>query len=387
MRMPFRRLLALACLLTSLAALAAAQAGDGALLVFVGTYTGRGSEGIYAYRFDPATGEPVSLGLAAATDSPSFVEVDPKGRFLYAANELRTFRDEPTGAISVFAIDRLPGKLRLLQQVSSLGADPAHLSLDRSARFLLVANYTGGNYTVFPVGGDGRLGPRSAFVQDVGSGVDPKRQAGPHAHFIQTTNDNRFALVADLGLDQVLVHRFDARSGSLTPADPPFVKLAPGAGPRHAAFAPSGRSVYVVNELDSTVTVFDYRPDPGTLSTRQTVSTLPKGFTGENTTAEIAIDAKGRFLYVSNRGHDSIALFRVDPQAGTLTLVEAVSTGGRTPRHFTIDPTGRWLLAANQNSNTIVVFRIDPGSGRLAPTSGSVKVGSPVCVCFVPARY
>jgi 6-phosphogluconolactonase len=384
--MRFRRLLALACLLMGLVAVAAAQARDGGLLVFVGTYTGKGSEGIYACRFNPATGEPAALGLAVATDNPSFLEADPKGRFLYAVNELRMFRGEPAGAVSVFAVDPLSGTLRLLQQVSSLGADPAHLSLDRSARFLLVANYTGGNCAVFPVGREGRLGPRSALVQDAGSSVDPRRQAGPHAHFIQTTTDNRFALVADLGLDQVLVHRFDAKTGSLTPADPPFVKLAAGAGPRHAALAPSGGFVYVVNELSSTVTVFAYRPDSGTFSTRQTVSTLPKGFAGENTTAEIAIDAKGQFLYVSNRGHDSIAVFTVDPQAGTLTLVEVVPTGGRTPRHFAIDPTGRWLLAANQNSNDIVVFRIDPGSGRLAPTSRSLKVVSPVCVRFVAAQ-
>jgi len=384
--MRFRRLLALARLLMGLVAVAAAQARDDGFLVFVGTYTGKGSEGLYACRFNPATGEPAALGLAAEADNPSFLEADPKGRFLYAVNELRTFRGEPAGAVSVFAVDPLSGTLRLLQQVSSLGADPAHLSLDRSARFLLVANYTGGNYAVFPVGRDGRLGPRSALVQDAGSSVDPRRQAGPHAHFIQTTTDNRFALVADLGLDQVLVHRFDAKTGSLTPGDPRFVKLAPGAGPRHAAFAPSGRFAYVVNELSSTVTVFAYQPDSGTLSTRQTVSTLPKGFAGENTTAEIAIDAKGQFLYVSNRGHDSIAVFTVDPQAGTLTLVEVVPTGGRTPRHFAIDPTGRWLLAANQNSNDIVVFRIDPGRGRLTPTSRSLKVVSPVCVRFVPVE-
>jgi 6-phosphogluconolactonase len=384
MRMRFRRLLALACLLASLVALAAAQARDGRFLVFVGTYTGKLSEGIYAFRFNPVTGESSSVGLAAATDNPSFLEVVPKGRFLYAVNELRTFRGEPTGAVSVFAVDPLPGTLRLLQQVSSLGADPAHLSLDRSARFLLVANYSGGNYAVFPIGPDGRLGPHSSLVQDAGSSVNPQRQAGPHAHFIQTANDNRFALVADLGLDQVLVHRFDAKSGSLTPGDPGFAKLDPGAGPRHLAFAPSGRFVYVVNELSSTVTVFAYRTDSGTLSSRQTISTLPGGFRGENTTAEITVDAKGLFLYVSNRGHDSIAVFSVDPRSGTLTLVEAVSTGGRTPRHFAIDPTGRWLLAANQNSNDIAVFRVDPGSGRLTLTSRPVKVGSPVCVRFVP---
>ena len=233
-------------------------------------------------------------------------------------NELDTFRDEPAGAVSVFAIDRGSGKLKLLQQVSSLGAGPAHLSLDKSARYLLVANYNGGNVAVFPIGDDGRLGRHSAFVQDAGSGVNPERQAGPHAHSIQVTNDNRFAIVADLGLDKLFVYRFDADTGSLTPGSPGFVKVDPGAGPRHVAFAPSGKFVYVVNELASTVTVFAYKPGPGTLHRIQTIPTLPKNFTGKNTAAEIVVDAKGRFLYVSNRGHDSIAVFSIDPGNGKL---------------------------------------------------------------------
>ena len=353
-------------------------------LVYVGTYSGAGSEGIYTFRFDPATGETSAVSLAAATDNPSFLAIDPKGRMLYAVNELETFGDEPTGAVSVFAIDRESGKLDLLQQISSLGAGPAHLSLDATARHLLVANYNGGNVAVFPIGEGGRLGSHSAFVQDVGSSLNPERQAGPHAHCIQTANDNRFAVVADLGLDQLLVHRFDAETGSLTPGSPAFVRMDPGAGPRHVAFAPSGSFVYVVNELASSVTVFAYDPGPGVLRSVQTIPTLPVGFAGTNTAAGIALDGKGRFLYVSNRGDDSIAVFGIAPDDGRLTSSAWVPSGGRTPRHIAIDPTGRWLFAANQGSNTINLLRIDPKSGRLTPTDRSLTVVSPVCVRFVP---
>jgi 6-phosphogluconolactonase len=370
------------CLLAVLLA-AVAEAPAAEYLVYVGTYTGTGSEGIFACRFDPASGEFSAVGLAAATDNPSFLAVDPDGRFLYAVNELDAFRDEPAGAVSAFAIDRGSGKLGLLQQVSSLGGGPAHLSLDRTARYLLVANYGGGNVAVFPISPEGQLDRHSAFVQNAGSSVNPERQAGPHAHFIQVTNDNRLAIVADLGLDQLLVHRFDAATGSLTSGSPAFVTVDPGAGPRHVAFAPSGRFVYVVNELASTVTVFTYQPDPGTLHPIQTVPTLPADFGGANTAAEIAVDAKGRFLYVSNRGDDSIAVFRIDPDDGILTSPEWLASGGRSPRSFAIDPTGRWLFAANQNSNNLTLFRIDQESGRLTPTDRSLTVVSPVCVHIV----
>jgi 6-phosphogluconolactonase len=389
---PFRRSVRwlrpfkLICLLLVVLLGTAAEAVDDEQLVYVGTYTGNGSEGIYAFRFNPATGDTVSVGLVASTDNPSFLVVHPEGRFLYAVNELDTFHNEPTGAVSVFAIDRPSGRLTLLQQVSSLGEGPAHVSLDRSARHLMVANYGSGNYAVFPIGPDGRLGPHSAFVQDIGSSVNPKRQAGPHAHFIQVTNDNRLLVVADLGLDKLLLYRFDDGEGSLTSGTPAFVTVDPGAGPRHVAFAPSGKFVYVVNELASTVTVFAYQSGPGTLRRTQTIPTLPKHFAGKNTAAEIVVDARGRFLYVSNRGDDSIAVFSINPEDGGLTPVEWVPSGGRTPRHFAIDPTGKWLLAANQDSHDIALLQIDPVTGRLRPTSRSTNVVSPVCVCFAPIQ-
>ena len=379
------RVWGLVCLLTLLP-VAAVEAGACAYLVYVGTYTSKGSEGIYVCRFDATTGETGAVGLAVATDNPSFLAVDPNGRFLYAVNEVGTFRGEPTGAVSAFAIDRASGKLNLLEQVSSLGKGPTHLSLDKSGEYLMVANYGGGSVAVFPIGDDGRPGRHSAFVQHVGSSVNPERQASPHAHFIQTTNDNRFALAADLGLDKLLVYRFDAATGSLTPGSPAFVKVEPGAGPRHVAFAPSGRLVYVVNEMASTVTAFAYGSRPGTLNEIQTIATLPQDFAGQNTTAEIAVDPKGRFLYVSNRGHDSIAVFRIDSNDGSVKPVGWVPSGGKTPRNFAIDPTGRWLFAANQGSNDIRLFEIDQQSGRLTATSRSLKVVSPVCVCFVAVK-
>ena len=356
-------------------------------LVYVGTYTGKGSDGIYAFRFDPATGNTGPVSLVAATDNPSFLAVDPKGRFLYAVNELDAFRGDPTGAVSVFAIDRKSGALTPLQQVASLGAGPAHLSLDRSGRYLMVANYNGGNVAVFPIGRDGRLGGHTAFIQDAGSSVNPERQAGPHAHFIEVTLDNRFAITADLGIDKLLVHRFDARTGALAPATPGFAAVDPGTGPRHIAFAPSGKFLYVVNELASTVTVFAYDPGPGTLSAIQTIPILPGDFSGRNTAAEIAVDAKGRFLYVSNRGHDSIAVFGIEPDGGLLKPLEWAPSGGRSPRHFAIDPTGQWLFAANQDSNTIRLFRINRKSGRLTPVDPPLAVASPACIQIVSFEH
>ena len=365
--------------------LAVAAAAPGAeYLMYVGTYTGSGSEGIYALRFDPTTGETESLGLAVATENPSFLAVDLDGQFVYAVNELETFRDEPAGAVSVFAIDRRSGKLRPMQQVSSLGGSPAHLSLDASGRYLLVANYGGGSVAVFPIGTDGLLGTHSAFVQNSGSSVDPERQNGPHAHFIHTSPDNRLAVVADLGLDKLLLHRFDPATGSLTPGSPAFVRTEPGSGPRHVAFASSGTFVYVVNELVSTVTVLAHEKNAATWRNLQTISTLPEEYAGTNYTAEIAVDPTGQNLYVSNRGHDTIAVFGIDPDDGILTQLEWASSGGSMPRHFAIDPTGQWLLTAYQASHTIRVLRIEPHGGQLTPIEQSIEVVAPVCLVFVP---
>lgn len=350
--------------------------------MYIGTYTDRGSEGIYSCEFNPETGALSSPELAAATVNPSFITIDPQGKYLYAVNETDTFETAPVGAISVFEINHKTGKLKFLQKVSSLGAAPCHLSMDKTGKYLLVANYNGGNFAVFPVGEDGLLGKNTAFVQSSGSGPNPGRQTAPHAHFIQVTDDNKYMLVADLGTDKILIYRFEASGGLLSPDTPAYIQSDPGAGPRHLVFSPSGKTIYTLNELTSTVSVFSFNHDSASLVNKQTISALPENFTGDNTTAEIKIDRDGKFLYVSNRGDDSIVLFGIDPESGLLNKIDRTPSGGKTPRNFEIDPSGKWLLAANQNSDNITLLGINPENGRLTPTSTNIKVSSPVCICF-----
>jgi 6-phosphogluconolactonase len=354
--------------------------------VYVGTYTAEGStsKGIYTYRFDAATAELTSVGLAAETTNPSFLAAHPNHRFLYAVNEVSNYKGEKSGAVSAFAIDRANGKLTLLNQVASKGADPAYITVDKSGKYVLVANYTGGSIAVFPVLEDGRLGEASAFIQHTGHGSDPQRQEGPHAHSIDLSPDNRFAIVDDLGLDETLVYKFDSLKGSLTPNDPPFAKADPGAGPRHFALRSDGKFAYVVNEMAATVSVFSYDGAAGVMRPLQSISTLPRGFDGAKEDAEIEVHPSGKFLYASNRGHDSIAVFAIDANQGTLTLIEYASTKGQTPRSFEISPGGALLFAANEKSDNIVVFRIDQKSGRLTATGKVLDVAEPVCVKFVP---
>ncbi|HYA97986.1 MAG TPA: lactonase family protein [Methylomirabilota bacterium] len=358
-------------------------------LVYVGTYTEpqSTSKGIYAYRFDAGSGELTALGLAAEATNPSFVAVHPNRRFLYAVNEVGNYKGPNSGGVSAFAIDAATGKLTFLNEVASRGADPCYITVDKTGKYVLVANYTGGSVAVFPIQADGRLGEASAFVQHTGHGTNPERQEGPHAHSIDLSPDNRFAMVDDLGLDELLVYRFDAAKGALAPNDPPFARLDAGSGPRHFALRPDGKFAYVVSEMKGTVTVFATDAGTGTLHSLQTISTLPKEFSGAIEDAEVEVHPSGKFLYASNRGDsNSIAVYAIDADKGTLTLVEIAPTQGKTPRNFAIDPTGAWLLAENQESNNIVVFRIDPKTGRLTPTGKVVEVGAPVCVRFVAAE-
>ena len=350
-------------------------------MVYVGTYTGgtSASKGIYRLRLDLATGALTEAGPPTESVSPSFLALHPSGRYLYAVNEASGPR-KGEGGVSAFAVDGRTGALTPLNTESSRGDGPCHLSLDAKGRHVLVANYGGGSIAVLPVQGDGRLSPATTFVQHEGHGADPGRQKGPHAHWIELDRANRYALAADLGLDEVLVYKFDPATGGLTPGQPPAVHLAPGAGPRHAAFHPDGRHVYVINEMQSTVTAFSYDPATGALGELQTLSTVPAGFTGQTDTAEIAVRADGRFLYGSNRGHDSIAIFAIDAASGKLTAAGYQPTLGKTPRHFAIDPTGTFLLAANQQTDNIAVFRIDRARGALAPVGQPYSVPRPVCV-------
>jgi 6-phosphogluconolactonase len=355
------------------------------VLVYFGTYTKAASKGIYVSRLDTRSGALTAPELAAATVNPSFLAAHPTGRFLYAVNEISTFEGKPTGAVSGFAIDRGSGGLTLLNMQPSGGADPAHLVIDPAGRNALVANYTGGSVTVLPIGNDGRLKPASAFVQHQGSSKDPERQKGPHAHGIALGAANRFAYVADLGLDKVLIYRFDPAAGTLAAGAPGFGFVAAGSGPRHVAMHPDGRFAYVINEMACTITTFGVDQKAGGLTQLQTVTTLPSGqaLARGYSTAEIAVHPSGRFLYGSNRGHDSIAVFAIEPAAGTLTPVEHAPTQGSTPRGFGIDPSGAWLLVGNQRSGSVVVFRIDAKTGTLAATGHQVAVGSPVSVEFV----
>lgn len=357
-------------------------------IMYVGTYTRAPSKGIYAYRFRSATGEVTPLaadGLAAETENPSFLAVHPNQRFLYAVNEISRYEGRDAGSVSAFAIDRATGALTLLNRVSSRGGGPCHLSLDRSGKWLFVANYGGGSVAAFPVRDDGTLGEASAFVQHAGSSVNRARQSGPHAHAAVVSPDNRFVLAADLGLDRIFSYPLDATRGGLATDGPASAFVAPGSGPRHLAFRPDGKFAYVLNEMLSSVGAFRYNAGPGTLTELQTLSALPGGFAGENSGAEIAVHPDSKFVYTSNRGHDSIAVFRSDPAKGTLTAAGHVSTQGKTPRNFAIDPSGRFLVAANQNSGTLVMFGIDRQTGGLTPAGSAVQVPSPVCVVFARA--
>jgi len=365
---------------------AASPASKEKYFVYVGTYTAEGStsKGIYAYRYDPSGSTLTPLGLVAETTNPSFLTIHPNHRFLYAVNETGDYKGQKSGAVTAFSIDHVTGKLTQLNQVASGGADPCYITVDKTGKYVLVANYTGGSISAFPVLADGRLGEASAFIQHSGHGANPKRQEGPHAHSIDLPADNRFAIVDDLGLDETLVYKFDSAKGSLTLNDPPFAQAAAGAGPRHFAFHPNGKFGYVLDEMGSTVSAFSYDGAKGVLHPLQTISSLPKGFTGQNDAAEIEVHPFGKFLYASNRGHDSIAVFAIDQKQGTLTPIEQVPTKGASPRNFAIDPAGKLILAENEKSDNIVVFRLDPQTGRLTPTGKVLDISQPVCVKFVP---
>lgn len=375
-------LLALAVVTTS------TVAANERLRAYVGTYTRGSSEGIYQFEFDPATGKATAPTLAAKTTNPSFLAIHPNRRFLYAVGEISDFGGKRVGAVSAFAIDPASGQLTLLNQQPSGGAGPCHVVVDREGKNVLVANYGGGSVAVLPITEEGGLKEPSSVVQHTGSSVNPARQKEPHAHSINLDPAGRFAFVADLGVDKIFVYRFDAENGKLTPNDSPAARVAPGSGPRHFAFHPSGKYAYVINEMLLTTTAFAYDAERGELTEIATVSTLPPETEIEGqgySTAEIVAHPSGKFLYGSNRGHNTIAVYSLDAQTGKPTLLENESTQGRTPRNFAVDPTGQWLFAENQDSDTIVVLRIDPKTGELDPSGVKINVPSPVCVRFMPA--
>jgi len=351
------------------------------LTLYVGTYTSGNSEGIYVYRVDQASGE-LKRFTSIKSVNPSFLAIDRSRRYLYAVNEVPEFAGQSSGAVSAFAIDSRTGNLRFLNQQASLGADPCHLTVDRNRKFLLVANYTGGNLAVLPIQRDGILGPATSFVQHEGSSIK-EQQKGPHAHCIILDHSNRYALAADLGIDKVMIYRYDALTGKLKPNNQPWAQLNPGAGPRSLTLHPRGRYAYVINELDSTMTVFRYERGNGTLRLLETVSTLPSDFSGQSYCADLHVSPSGKFLYGSNRGHNSIVVFAINEDTGRLKYVEHVSTQGKWPRNFTIDPTGSFLLVANQHTDNVVTFRIDPQTGKLSSIDHVAEIPTPVCLKFM----
>jgi 6-phosphogluconolactonase len=352
-------------------------------LVYFGTYTGEKSQGIYVSEFDPKLGSLTPPKLAAASKNPTFLAVNKKTKTLYAANEIADFGGANSGAVTAFRFDSRTGALTLLNEQPSGGSGPCHIAMSRDGACVLVANYGSGSVAVLPLEANGKPQPPSTSVQHKGSSTDPRRQEGPHAHFITCSPNDDRVLACDLGLDRVLIYQLHG-TASLFPNEPAYFSVRPGSGPRHLAFDPKGQFVYILNELSSTLTVCLYDSDKGVLTEQQTVSTLPETFTGNNTCAEIQLHPSGKALYASNRGDNSIAVFGIDSKTGAAKLIQNVSTRGRTPRHFSFDLTGQWLIAENQDSDNVVVFEVARTTGKLKAKGESEPVGAPVCAVFVP---
>jgi 6-phosphogluconolactonase len=353
------------------------------LRVYIGTYTAPDkSKGIYFLDMDLATGKLSKPALAAETVNPSFLAIHPSHRFLFAVDEIADFKGKKTGAISAFAIQK-DGTLKFLNRQPSKGAGPCHLVTDKKGKHILAANYGGGSVVVLPVADDGKLGEWTGWVQYKGHSANKDRQEASHAHSINLDKANRFAVAADLGTDDLNVHRYDPETGMLGKNDPSGAKVELGSGPRHFAFHPDGKHAYVINELNCTVTAFDYDGDKGVLNEIQTLSTLPAKFKPGYSTAEVQVHPSGKYLYGSNRGHNSIAVFAIDQETGKLKRLKNYATKGKTPRNFGIDPTGAYLVVANQDSDNVVVFAIEPTTGLLTDTGHTAQVPAPVCVKFM----
>jgi 6-phosphogluconolactonase len=356
-------------------------------LVYVGTYTTGKSEGLYVYRMDASTGELKYSSQVKGVDNPTFLTIDKQRQALYALYEIHEHEGGESGAVGAYSIDSATGELTLINQQSSVGTGPCHLILDKTEKFILVANYGGGSVSILPILGGGQLGEATEFIQHEGSSVNPERQMETHAHSIYVDRNNNFAITPDLGMDKVLVYNFDSTKGKLKLNEELCFSSKAGAGPRHFTFHPNGKYAYLINELDSTMVAFTYDESKGKLSEVQTLSTLPKDFNGTNHCADLHIDPSGKFLYGSNRGHDSLVIYEIDESTGRIKLVGHEPTQGKFPRNFAIDPTGNWLLAANQDTDTIVTFRRDQQTGRLTPAGHVADVPAPVCLELIPFAF
>jgi 6-phosphogluconolactonase len=347
-------------------------------ILYVGSY----GKGVTAYRFDAATGQLQSLGMVGEVANPSFLAADKEFRFLYAVSEL----EGSTGGVAAFSIDRSSGSLHALNTLSSGGVAPCHLAVDRDSKMLIVANYGTGGVSAFPIGNDGRLGEMSSLMTAKGSGPNTERQERSHAHEVVISSDNRIAYVPDLGLDQIRLYRLDPSAAKLTPNDLPFAKQSPGMGPRHLAFTPDEKFAYVMNELKSEVSVFTRDTATGNLTKIQDISSLRPGYSGENGPAEILVDSTGKFVYATNRGEDTIAVFAINPADGKLTLIQSISAEGKSPRGLEIDPTGSFIFVGNQKTDNFVVYHIDKTTGKLTATGQVTHMPTPVAFLFVPVK-
>ena len=381
-RREFIKTTGLATLSLSLPVALAAKTNE--MLVYVGTYTNKGaSEGIYLYKLNLASGALTKISSIKSID-PAFLALDRKRKFLYAANEIGEFQGKKSGSISAFSINQKTGELTFLNQQPTNSPGPCSVTVDKTGRCVLAANYSGGSVSVLTVNADGTLNPVSDLVQHQGFSINPNRQKEPHAHTIIIDDANRFAFCADLGIDKIMIYKLDAKNGKLTPHSSPFTSVKPGAGPRHFKIHPNNKFAYVINELNETVIAFAFDKTQGTLKEIQTVPTLPADFTGTSYCADIHIHPSGKFLYGSNRGHDSIVVFAIDEATGKLTFVEHQATQGKWPRNFAIDPTGQILLVANQNTDNVFTFRIDQKNGKLSPTGQVAEIPMPVCLKVIP---
>lgn len=356
-------------------------------LVYFGTNTNakNGSKGIYVARFNSASGELTQPQLAAEAGNPGFVAIHPTKKYLYASSDIKTADGKPGGGISAYSIDKKQGKLTLINQASAVGQGPCHVNVDQTGKLATIANYNSGSIASYAIKDDGSVSEAVSFFQHEGTGADPKRQAGPHAHSVNFSPDNRFAFACDLGLDKVLIYKIDPATGKMTPNEPAFGKTPAGGGPRHLAFHPSGKYVFVNNEMGMSETVFAYDAEKGALTEIETVSTLPEADRGKKglSTAETVAHPNGKVVYVSNRTHDTIAVFACDPATGKLTLLQNVPVEGEIPRNICLDPSGKWLIAAHQNSGTAAIFKVDQDSGRLTFTGNKVQVPGSICVRFL----
>ncbi len=347
--------------------------------VYVGTYTGGDSEGIYTYKLNMDSGELIHYATTTGIENPSFLAPHQNGKWFYSVSQIRS----KSGDIQAFKRDLKTGLLTTLNSQSSEGAGPCHLIVDKSGKWILAANYTGGTISILPIKEDGSLGPATDKIQHSGSSANPDRQQEPHPHSIWVSPDNRFAFVPDLGTDKINIYKLDLENGKFLPSEPEFFETEPGAGPRHFTFHPNGEYAFVINELKSTMTSMEYNKQNGALTKIQTVSTLPAGFTDTSYCADVHTSPDGNFVFGSNRGHNSIALFAFDEQTGELKFIEAESTQGDWPRNFAVDPAGKILLAANQNSNDVFTYWINQKTGMLTPTGFQAKIPSPVCLKLV----